>query len=91
MASGKYRRQWHEHFPLAGFTGLNYSTTYHLSIGYDRNKIFDGRIPYKDVDHKLGTNPNKEVLPTTEFAEELQQKTQVLIDRTKKNMMQTHL
>ena len=88
MASGEYRRQWHKHLPLAV---LNYNTTYHASIGCEPSKVFHGRIPYNVLDHKLGNNPNKNFLPTTEFAEELQQRTQILIDQTKKNIMQSYL
>ena len=88
MASGEYRRQWHKYLPLAV---LNYNTTYHASIGCEPSKVFHGRIPYNVLDHKLGNNPYKNFLPTTEFAEELQQKTQILIDQTKKNIMQSYL
>ena len=88
MASGEYRRQWHKYLPLAV---LNYNTTYHASIGCEPSKVFHGRIPYNVQDHKLGNNPNKNFLPTTEFAEELQQRTQILIDQTKRNIMQSYL
>ena len=88
MASGEYRRQWHKYLPLAV---LNYNTTYHSSIGCEPSKVFHGRIPYNVLDHKLGNNPNKNFLPTTEFAEEVQQRTQILIDQTKKNIMQSLL
>ena len=88
MASGEYRRQWHKYLPLAV---LNYNTTYHSSIGCEPSKVFHGRIPYNFLDHKLGNNPNKDFLPTTEFAEELQQRTQILIDKTKQNIMQSYL
>ena len=83
MASGEYRRQWHKYLPLAV---LNYNTTYHSSIGCEPSKVFHGRIPYNVLDHKLGNNPNKDFLPTTDFAEELQQRTKVLIDKTKHNI-----
>ena len=88
MASGEYRRQWHKYLPLAV---LNYKTTYHSSIGCEPSKVFHGRIPLNVLDHKLGNNPNKNFLPTTEFAEEVQQKTKILIDQTKKNIMQSYL
>ena len=81
MASGEYRRQLHKYLPLAV---LNYNTTYQSSIGCEPSKIFQGRIPYNVLDHKLGNNPNKNFLPTTEFAEESQQRMQILIDQTKK-------
>ena len=70
---------------------LSYNTTYHSSIGCEPSKVFHGRIPYNVLDHKLGKNPNKDFLPTTEVAEELQQRTKVLIDKTKHNIMQSYL
>ena len=88
MASGEYRRKWHEYLPLAVF---NYNTTYYSSIGCEPSKVFHERIPYNILDHKLGNNPNKNFLPMTEFAEEVQQRTQILIDQTKKNIMQSYL
>ena len=88
MASGEYRRQWHKYLPLAV---LNYNTTYHSSIGCEPSKVFHGRIPFNVLDHKLGNNPNKNFVPTTEFADEIQQRTQILIDQTKKNIMQSYL
>ena len=88
MASGEYRCQWHKYLPLAV---LNYKTTYHSSIGCEPSKVFHGRIPYNVLDHKLGNNPNEDFLLTTEFAEELQQRTKVLIDKTKHNIMQSYL
>ena len=88
MASGEYRRQWHKYLPLAV---LNYNTTYHSSIGWEPSKVFHGRIPFNVLDHKLGNNPNKNFVPTTELADEIQQRTQILIDQTKKNIMQSFL
>ena len=72
MASGDYRRQWHKYLPLAV---LNYNTTYHYSIGCEPSKVFHGRIPFNVLDYKLGNIPNKNFVPTTEFAEEVQQGT----------------
>ena len=88
MASGDYRRQWHKYLPLAV---LNYNTTYHTSLGCEPSRIFHGRIPYNILDHKLGLNPNPKVLPTTDFADEFQRRTQILLDSTKKNIMQSYL
>ena len=88
MASGENRRQWHKYLPLAV---LNYNTTYHSSLGCEPSRIFHGRVPYNILDHRLGLNPNPKVIPTTDFAEELQRRTQILIDKTKKNIMQSYL
>ena len=87
-ASGEYRRQWHKYLPSAV---LNYNTTYHSSLGCEPSGIFHGRVPYNILDHRLGRNPNPKVLPTTDFAKELQRRTQILIDKTKKNIMQSYL
>ena len=88
MTSGEYRRQWHKYLPLAV---LNYNPTYHSSIGCEPSRIFHGRVPYNNLDHRLGLNPNPKILPTTDFAEVLQRRTQILIDKTKKNIMQSYL
>ena len=88
MASGEYRRQWHKYLPLAV---LNYNTTYDSSIGCEPSKVFHSRNPFNVPDHKLGNNPKKNFLPTTEFAEVVQQRTQILIDQTKTNNLQSYL
>ena len=88
MTSGEYRRQWHKYLPLAV---LNYNTTYHSSIGCEPSRIFHGIVPKNILDHRLGFNLNPKILPTTDFAEELQRRTQMLIDKTKKNIMQSYL
>ena len=87
-ASGKYRRQWHKYLLLAV---LNYNTTYHSSLGCDPSRIFQGRVPYIILDHRLGINPIQKILPTTDFAEEFQRRTEILLDKTKKNIMQSYL
>ena len=88
MASGEYRRLWHKYLPLAV---LNYNTTHLSSIGCEPSRIFHGRVPYNILDHRLGLNLNRKILPTTDFAEELKRRTQILIDKTKKNIMQSYL
>ena len=88
MASGEYRRQLHKYLPLAV---LNYNTSYHSTLGCEPSRIFHGRIPHNILDHKLGLNPNPTILPTTDFGEEFQRRTQILLDNTKKNIMQSYL
>ena len=43
------------------------------------------------MDHKLGNNPNEQINPTTGFAEEIQNRTKILIDKTKQNIMQSYI
>ena len=87
-ACGEYRRQWHKYLPLAV---LNHNTSYHASIGCEPTRVFHGRIPFNILDHKLGDNPNEHINPTTEFAEEIQNRTKILIDKTKQNIMQSNI
>ena len=70
---------------------LNHNTSYHASIGCEPTRVFHGRIPYNILDHKLGNNPNEKISPTTEFAEEIQNRTKTLIDKTKQNIMQSYI
>ena len=88
MACGEYRRQWHKYLPIAV---LNHNTSYHASIGCEPTRVFHGRIPYIILDHKLGNNPNEQVNVTTEFAEEIQNRSKILIDKTKQNIMQSYI
>ena len=88
MACGEYRRQWHKYLPLVV---LNHNTSYHASIGCEPTRVFHGRIPYNILDHKLGNIPNEKISPTTEFAEEIQNRTKTLIDKTKQNIMQSYI
>ena len=88
MACGEYRRQWPTYLPLAV---LNHDTSYHASIGCEPTRVLHGRIPYKVLDHKLGINPNEQINPTTEFADEIQNRTKILIDKTKQNIMQSYI
>ena len=88
MACGEYRRQWHKYLPLAV---LNHNTSYHDSIGCEPTRVFHGRIPFNILDHKLGNNPNEQINPTTEIAEEIQNRTKILIDKTKQNIMQSYI
>ena len=88
MACGEYRRQWHKYLPLAV---LNHNTSYHASIGCEPTRVFHGKIPFNILDHKLGNNPNEQINPTTEFAEKIQNRTKILIDKTKQNIMQSYI
>ena len=85
---GEYRRQWHKYLPP---TVLNHYTSYHASIGCEPTRVFHGRLPYNILDHKLGINQNEQITPTTEFAEEIQNRTELLIDKTHQNIMHSHL
>ena len=81
MASGEYRKQWHNYIPIAI---LNINTTYHPSIDCEPNRVLHVRVPHNILDHKLGLTLNPDIAPTTDFAEKLLRRTKTLYDKTKK-------
>ena len=88
MASGENRKQWQKYLPIAI---LNYNTTYHSSIDCEPSRVFHGRVPHNNLDHKIGLRFDPKIAPTTDFAEELLRITKILYDKTKKNIMQSHI
>ena len=88
MASGEYRKQWHNYLPIAI---LNYNTTYHSIVDCEPSRVFHGRVPHNILDHKLGLRFNPNTAPTTDFAEEILRRTKILYDKTKKNVMQSYI
>ena len=87
-ATGELRNIWHEYLP---FAVLNHNTTYHASLGCETSRVFHGRIPHKILDHKLGYNPNPRYHPQTDIAEEIHTRMKILLDQTKKKIMQSYL
>ena len=86
--SGEYRKQWHKYLPIAI---LNYNTTYHSSIDCEPSRVFHGSVPHNVLNHKLGLRLNPKTALTTDFAEELVRRTQILYDKTKKNVMESYI
>ena len=87
-ATGEFRNNWHKYLPLAV---LNHNTTYLASLGCEPSRVFHGRIPHNILDYKLGYNPNPRYPPQTDIAEEIQKRMKILLDQTKKNIMQSYL
>ena len=69
LACEEYCRQWHNHLSLAV---VNNNTSCHASIGCAPTRVNHGRVPSNILDHSLGNNTNEQISPTTEFAEEIQ-------------------
>ena len=87
-ASSEYRKQWHKFLPIAI---LHYKTTYHSSIDCGPSRVFDGTVPHKILDHKLGLRFNRNNAPTTDFAKQILQRSKILYDKTKKNVIQSYI
>ena len=88
LASCEYRKQGHKYLL---FAILDYNTTYHSSIGCKRSRVFHGRVPHFILDHKLELRFNTNAAPTTNFAEELLRRTEIVYDKTRKNVMQCQI
>ena len=87
-ATYEFRNNWYKYLPLAV---LNHNTTYHASFGCEPSRVLHGRIPNNILDYKLGYNPNLRYQPHVDVAEEIQKRMKILLDRTKKNIMQSSL
>ena len=77
-----------KHLPRAV---LNHNTSYQASIGCEPTRVLDGRIhgrnPYNILNHKLGNNQNEQITPSTDFCEEIQNRTKQLIDKTEQKIL----
>ena len=49
MTSDECNKQWHKCSPIAI---LNCNTTYHSSIDCEPSRVFHGRVPHNNLDHK---------------------------------------
>ena len=64
---------------------------YHPLIEGKPSNVFNGRFPYNVLEHKLANITKSDFLATVEFVEELQQRSQMFIDKEKQNIMQSYL
>ena len=81
-------RKMEERFTTSHF---NYNTSYHTSVGCEPSRIIYGRVPYDILDHKLWLKPTPGLIPTRDFADERIRTTQLLFDKTKKNVMHSYI
>ena len=65
--------------------------TYHYSIDCEPSRVIVGRVPHNNLDHKLGLRFYPNMAPTTDFADELLRRAKNLYDKTKKNIIQSHI
>ena len=88
MASDEHRKQWHKYLTIAI---LNYNTTYLSSIDCEPSQVFHGRVPHNNIDYKIGLQFNRNIAPTTDFADEFLGRTNNLYDKAMKNIMQSYI
>ena len=62
-----------------------------MSIGCEPSRTFHGRLTYNEVDYKPELTFKTIIVPTADFAAKLLRRTQILYDKTKKNVMQSYI
>ena len=80
-ASVEPRKKWHKILPI---TFLKHNKSYHSSIDCEPSRVFRGRVLHNILDRKVGLRINPNKAPTTDSADELLRRTEVLYDKTKK-------
>ena len=88
MSTGEKRSMWHKYVQIAF---MNYTTSYHESLGFEPTTVFHGRIPYNILDIKLGLKPKWKKDNNEELTEELQKQIAEIHQASKEHLMQSYL
>ena len=88
IKTGDQRSLWHKFVSIAV---LNYNTPYHASIGLEPNRVFYGRIPYNEVDKKMGIRPQKIPSSDLHFAQDVLEQAEMIFQDVRKNAMQAYI
>ena len=86
--AGERRSLWHKYVNIAV---LNYSTSYHKSIGCEPSRGFHGRTPYNILDLKLEICPQQQPIPTSQIAQDVLDLTEIIHQDVRKNAMQAYI
>ena len=79
---------WHKYVNIAV---LNYKTSYHTSIGSEPSRAYHGCIPYNGLNLKLGIRPEQQPIPTSQFAQDVPDQTEMIHQKNRKNAMQAYI
>ena len=88
IETGERRSLWHKYVSLAV---LNYNTSYHESIGCEPSRVFHGRIPYNNLDLKMGIRPQELPPPDSQIAQNVLEQTETIFQDVPKNTMQAYI
>ena len=88
IEAGERRSLWHKYVSIAV---PNYNTSYRTSIGCDTGRVFQGRIPYKILDLKLGTRSQQTPIPFSQIAQHVVDRTELIYQVVRRNSMQAHI
>ena len=86
IETGERRSTWHKYVNIEV---LNYSTSYHTGIGCVPSRVFHGRIPYKILNIKMGICPQQLPIPTSQIAQDVLDRTEMIHQDVRKNTKQT--
>ena len=86
--TGKRRSLLHKYVIIAV---VNYNTSYHTSNGCEPNRVFHGRVPYNNLELKLGVRPQQQPIPTSQIAQDVLAQTEMIHQVVRKNAMQAYI
>ena len=78
---------WHKYVSIAV---LNYSRSYHASIGCEPSRVFHGLIPYNILDLTMGIRTQKIPSPDSQIAQDVLERTEIVFQDVRKNAMQAY-
>ena len=87
-STGERHSMWHKYVQIAV---TNYNTSYHESLGFEPTTVFHGRIPYNNLDIKVGLKPQWKKTNNEDLMDELQKQIAELHQAAKDNLMQSYL
>ena len=82
------RSLWHKYLNIAV---LYYNASYHRSIGCDPSREFHGRFPYNVLILELGILPQQTPIPTSEIAQQVLDRTEMICQDGSKNAIQADI
>ena len=88
IETGERRSLWHKYVDIAV---LIYNTSCHTIIRSEPSRVFQGRIPNKVLDLKLGTRSQQAHIPTSQIAQSKLDQTQMIYQDGRRNAMQTYI
>ena len=88
IETGKRRSLWHKYVSIAV---INFNTSYHTSIGSEPSRDFHSRIPYKILDIKLKIRPQQQPIPSSHFAQDVLDQTEMIHQDVRKKAMQAYI
>ena len=89
IETGEWRSLWHKYVNIAV---LIYNTSYHTSFGCEPSRFFHSRILYNVLDLiKVGSSPKQQPIPTSQFAQDVLDQTEMIHQDDRKNAMQAYI